>query len=158
MKKESNKKKMRFFADVTEKELPFIQIPIDDTKGFTMLIDTGSNNNVMFGYAYEQLKDRMNETDGTCLMYGIDGNPFTVINVEGTFSICGKENNMSFLLRTDDEAGKLLSQDMGFPVAGIIGTKFMAEHGWMLDFAHQEILIPDMDVSEEEFRTTNKLN
>jgi hypothetical protein len=31
---------------------------------------------------------------------------------------------------------------MGFPIVGIIGTLFMAEHDWVLDFGKQEVLIP----------------
>ena len=46
----------------------------------------------------------------------------------------------SDLVREDDDAGVMLSQEMGFPVCGIIGTLFMAEHGWMLDFANQEVV------------------
>ena len=32
----------------------------------------------------------------------------------------------------------------------------MAEHDWVLDFGKQEVLIPDTDVSVEEFRKLNK--
>ena len=65
--------------------------------GMIMLVDTGSNDNIMFGYAY-----------------------------------------------------KGLSEEMGFPVCGNIGTHFMAEHDWMFDFANQEVIIPDTDVSLEK--------
>ncbi len=37
-------------------------------------------------------------------------------------------------------------------IIGMIGTQFMAEHDWVLDFGKQEVLIPDSDVSLEELR------
>jgi predicted nucleic acid-binding protein len=57
---------------------------------------------------------------------------------------------MSFLVRNDDDAGKLLSEEMGFPIVGIIGTLFMAEYDWVLDFGKQEVQIPDTDVKKTE--------
>ena len=53
---------------------------------------------------------------------------------------------MKFLVRGDD-AGIALSKAMGFSVIGMIGTYFMVEHGWVIDFANQEILIPDSNDS-----------
>ena len=58
----------------------------------------------------------------------------------GSALLGGNRHEMSFLVREDDDAGIILSQEMGFPVCGIIGTLFMAEHGWMLDFANLEVV------------------
>ena len=44
-----------------------------------------------------------------------------------------------------------LSEEIGFTVLGMIGSLFLAEQGWMLDSAHQEIIIPDSDVSMKVF-------
>jgi hypothetical protein len=49
---------------------------------------------------------------------------------------------MTFLVRDDDDAGLMLSEAMGFNIIGIIGTLFMAENDWVLDFGRQEVLIP----------------
>ena len=59
---------------------------------------------------------------------------------------------MTFLVRDDDDAGIELSKEMGFTIIGLIGSLFMAEHGWMIDFANQEVIIPDSDVSAIELR------
>lgn len=156
MKKDNDMKTMRFYTDATKAGLPFVQMQVDESKGIIMLIDTGSNNNIIFGYAYEQLKDRLKDAEEKSYLYGIDGNKSALNIVKGQFSICGKESEMFFLLREDDEAGNMLSQEMGFPIAGIIGTNFMIEHGWKIDFARQEIIIPDADVSVEDFQKAKK--
>ena len=49
--------KIKFYKDVTKVELPFILIQEGTFKGVVMLIDTGSNNNIVWGYAFEQLKE-----------------------------------------------------------------------------------------------------
>ena len=53
MKTENKTRKMSFYADAAKMGLPFIQIPLDETMGMIMLVDTGSNDNIMFGYAYK---------------------------------------------------------------------------------------------------------
>ena len=152
-----NMKKIRYYADVTRTGLPFIQIPMDESKGIIMMIDTGANSNVMFSYAYAQLKDVLKEEDEKSSLYGLDGKPNLVNFSSGEFSICGKTYNIRFLIQRDDEAGLRLSEDMGFPVCGMIGSIFLAEHGWMLDYVHQEILIPDVEVSVENIREKSTL-
>lgn len=149
-------RKMKFYADATKAGLPFIQIPMDDSKGIIMLIDTGSNDNIMFGYAYRELKGMMKEEETKSYLYGIDGKQTLMNHASGVFSICGMKYNMKFLIREDHEAGLKLSEEMGFPVCGIIGTLFMVEHGWMLDFARQEVVISDADVSLEELRSQGR--
>lgn len=148
MKKENENRsgKICFFADATMTGLPFVRVAEGCFEGLVFLIDTGSNDNIIFGFACKELKDMLVAVEATSCMYGIDGKKIDVSHTKGKFSFCGQEHEMEFLVREDDDAAKHLSEDMGFPVAGIIGTKFMVEHGWMIDFAHQEIVIPNIDV------------
>lgn len=135
--------KIKFYADVSKVGLPFIEIKDEgEDAGSIWLVDTGSNDNVLFGYIYRQVKDKMIPVEGDYGLYGIDGKKTEMIKVKTTLTICGKDCDISFLVREDDEAAKRLSEDMGFPVFGIIGTNFMAEHNWVVDFAKQEIRIP----------------
>lgn len=134
---------IRFFADALKVGLPFIEIKDEgENDGPIWLVDTGSNDNILFGYIYRQVKDKMILVEGEYGLYGIDGKKTEMIKVKTTLTICGKDCDISFLVREDDEAAKRLSEDMGFPVFGIIGTNFMAEHNWVVDFAKQEIRIP----------------
>ena len=154
VKKENDKrnKSIRFFADATIIGLPFIRVAEGDFEGLVFLIDTGSNDNIMFGYAHKALKNLFVAVEGISSLYGIDGKKTDVSHTRGMFSFCGKEYDIRFLVREDDTAFIQLSNDVGFPVSGIIGTKFMVEHGWVLDFAHQEIVIPNTDVSVEDLQ------
>lgn len=149
-------KRIRFFVDATEIGVPFIRISEGDFKGVVMLIDTGSNDNLMFGYAYHQLEDYMKMTEMESNLYGLDGKSTVSKCVSGTLSFCGKEYGMTFVVSENNDAIVKLSQEVGFPISGMIGTKFMAEHGWMIDFGKQEIVIPAFDISAEEFAAIPK--
>lgn len=148
--KKQEKGKINFYADASQLGMPFILITEGEFAGLVFLIDTGSNDNIIFGYTHKELKDKLVDIEGTSSLYGIDGKEIIASHTSGKFSFCGKEHEMVFLVREDDEAAMLLSKDMGFPITGIIGTKFMVEHGWMIDFTHQEIVIPNTDVSLQD--------
>ena len=148
--------KIKFCMDATKAGLPFICINKEGFQNAVMLIDTGSTNNVLFGYVYQQVKHQLKEVEGEYTVTGIDGKPQKVANVMGYMPFCGKKYEMSFLVRDEDDAGKALSEEFGFNVIGIIGTVFMAEHDWVLDFGKQEVLIPDTDVSVDELRKLSK--
>ena len=150
--KKQEKGKINFYADATQMGMPFILITEGEFAGLVFLIDTGSNDNIMFGYVHKELKDMFMAEEGTSTLYGIDGKKTDVSHTRGKLSFGGKEHDMRFLVREDDTAFLQLTNDVGFPVAGIIGTRFMVEHGWVLDFAHQEIVIPNTDVSVEDLQ------
>ena len=133
--------KIRFYADVTEIQMPVIRIEEGLFKGMILVVDTGSNNNILFGYVYNQIKDKLQPVEGIQELYGIDGK-VTLMNIaKGIVSFGGIEYEMHFLIREDDEAAMALSRDLGFPICGIIGTNFMAEHDWIIDYGKQEITI-----------------
>lgn len=144
--------KIKFYADAAKVGMPFISVNEGGFQNAVFMIDTGSTENVLFGYVYEQAKDQLKEAEGRYTITGIDGKPKEVKPVIGYVPFCGKEYEMKFLVRDDDDAGIALSQAMGFSVIGLIGTLFMVEHGWVIDFANQEVIIPDTDVSVEELR------
>jgi len=143
-------RRIRFYADATKTGLPFIQIKEGDFKGIVMLIDTGANDNLMFGYAFHHLSDYMKLTDMKSNSFGIEGQSFSLNFATGTMCFFGKEYRMMFLVQENSDVAMEMSKEMGFPIAGIIGTKFMAEHGWIIDFGKQEIIIPASDVTPED--------
>lgn len=143
--------RIRFFADAVENGMPFIRISEGKLKDIIMMIDTGAANNVLFGSAHNELKDFFHPIEGSSSLFGIDGKEVDVNLVEGELKFCGKTYAMSFLVKEDGEAFEKLSEKLGFPVSGIIGTGFMAEHNWVIDFGKQEIIIPKGDVSIRGF-------
>lgn len=143
MKKENDMKRIKFYVDATKVGMPFVCANEGGFQDAVFLIDTGSTNNVLFRNIYEQAKDQLEEVEGEYTITGIDGIPKEVKAVKGYVPFCSKEYEMIFLVRDDDDAGIALSQAMGFTVIGMIGTLFLAEHGWVLDFANQEVIIPE---------------
>lgn len=141
--------KINFYADTTKVGMPFIKIKEGDLEGSIFLLDTGSNNSLMFGYAYEQVKQRMHKIDCCTTHWGIEGKPMQVSSVGGKLTFDGQDYDMSFLLLEDDIAGKMLSEELGFTIAGIIGTAFMSEHDWVIDFSKQEVQVRNSNVSVE---------
>ena len=146
-----DKRHLRFYRNTEDTGLPFIRISEGLFRGVVFLIDTGSNDNVMFGYAYEQVQQLMSSHKETRQLYGLEGKANEVGMASCTLRFCGQDYDTSFLINEDGLAGKQLSQEMGFPIAGIIGTRFMAEHDWRIDFARQEVVIPRRDVSAKTF-------
>lgn len=144
--------KIKFYKDVMEVGLPFICINEGGFENVAMLIDTGSTNNILFGYVYEQAKEQLQEVESNYAITGIDGQPRKATAAVGNMPFCGKKYEMMFLVQEENDPGQTLSKEMGFSVIGMIGTQFMAEHDWVLDFGKQEVLIPDTDVSVEEIK------
>lgn len=54
-------------------------------------------------------------------------NHSTINNIARIF--CVTECNIMFTVQENDDCAILLSKEMGFPVFGILGTNFKAEHG-----------------------------
>lgn len=143
-------KKIDFYADATKVGMPFVCVNEGGFKNAVFMIDTGSTNNVLFRYIYEQAKDQLKEAEGKYTITGIDGKPKEVISVIGYVPFCGKEYEMTFLVRDDDDAGIALSEEVGFTVVGLIGTLFLAEHGWVIDYAKQAVFIPETDINVDD--------
>lgn len=154
--KERKTGRIPFFGDASEIGMPYIRISEGQLKGVIMMIDTGSNSNVLFGAAYNQLRDNFELVEGDASLFGMDGQPAEAETVSGTVSFCGKQHKMTFLVRKESDAFESLFQNIGIPISGIIGTNFMVEHNWIIDFGKQEIVIPKGDVCLSELQTMRK--
>jgi|GEM_PF-628729 len=145
---------LRFYADVTKTCMPLIQITEGAFRGMVLLIDSGSTSNVIFGQAYSEMRDKFRKIEATDSMMGLEGNPIEVDIVKTKVSICGRDYPMNFLVSSHNNTAQKLREDWGFPIAGLIGTKFMSEHDWTLDFGKQEIILPKVDLADlEKIRT-----
>lgn len=154
--KEKETGRIPFFGNAVEIGMPYIRISEGKLKGVTMLIDTGSNSNILFGTAYNQLRDNFEPVEVDASIFGLDGQPIEADAVSGTVSFCGRQHKMTFLVRKDSDAFESLYQNIGLPISGIIGTNFMVEHNWIIDFGKQEIVIPKGDISLSELQTMSK--
>lgn len=151
--KERETGRIPFFGDASEMGMPYIRISEGQLKGIIMMVDTGSNSNILFGAAYNQLKDEFETVEGDASIFGMDGKPVEADTVSGTMSFCGKPHKLTFLVRKENDAFESLYQNIGLPISGIIGTNFMVEHNWIIDFGKQEIVIPKEDFSLSDLQT-----
>lgn len=132
---------VNFCVDAKQLNMPFILVGISAQRSIVMLVDTGSENNQIFRYLYQEVPELFTKTDQKALIQGSVGSEETCI-VNGNLYISGKEYLTDFLIM-NSEAGYSLSEMKGLPVGGLIGTKFMLEHGWIIDYSKQRILIPE---------------
>ena len=110
---------IKFYADATRVGMPFVCVNDGGFHNAIFMLDTGSTGNILFGYVYEQAKEQLKEAEGDYTVTGIDGQPQKVLRVIGNVPFCGKSYEMSFLVRNDDDAGRLLFEEMRFPIVGI---------------------------------------
>lgn len=133
---------IKFYIDVEQTNLPFIKVGIDETRSVIMLIDTGSQDCVLFNYLFQEAKELFIQTENSTVMHGIGGST-KVPYVVGKLHIAGREFLSQFSV-AGSEVGQSLGEAVGFPVGGLIGTKFMLEYGWVIDYGKQAILIPEV--------------
>ena len=153
---ETNWRRIGFFINVMKYYMPLVRVENGDFEGVVFLIDSGACENVIFGYAFHQLEEFFKPSDARCEISGIEGNPVTLNCVFGTLSFSGKDYATRFVVSENSEAILRMSQEVGFAISGILGTKFMAEHGWMIDIGKQEIVIPPYDVSSSDYEAAIK--
>jgi len=134
---------IKFNADIKSVGLPFIVVDDGPLEGLCLLVDTGSNNNVMFNIVYEYLKEvaqgGVKELEEKSTIYGLDGQKSVAPMLSAKLNFGGEEFKTEFLVSNNDETILQLSKDVGFDVHGIIGTNFMREHNWIIDLVHQQI-------------------
>lgn len=138
-----------FYAVDNLYRLLFILITEGDYAGVVLLVDTGSSENIMFRYTYNQIKEDLKPLGGTSSLLDMDGKYTEANYTEWGLTLCGNLYKMRFLVKEADTVSDMFVTDLGFPVAGVIGSRFMAEHSWMIDYAHQEIVIQDTEESGE---------
>lgn len=133
---------IKFYIDVEQTGLPFIKVGIDDTRSVIMLIDSGSQDCAVFEYLYQEAKELFIHTTDTTITHGIGGSTETS-NVIGKLHLAGREFPAYFFIASS-EVGQSLRETVGAPVGGLIGTRFMLEYGWIIDYNKQAILIPEV--------------
>lgn len=141
---------LRFYSDSSKVGMPLIQITEGDFKGMVLLVDSGSSGNVIFEKAYREMQDNFSKKDESNRLMGLEGNPVEVETVYTKVCIQGRNYPMRFLVSNNNHTVELLKKNLGVSVAGIIGTLFMSEHDWTLDFGKQEVIFPIADIVDPE--------
>ena len=108
-------------------------------KNLCFLIDTGSNNNILFSYVYEHLKDEFKMLDSTCRTMGIEGHYKETPVIEATFNFEGTDYTSTFSVLDATEAIAQVQEETGVQIHGVLGTQFFIENKWIIDLDRLEI-------------------
>ena len=98
------------------------------------LIDTGSTHNTLFGFVYEHFKDRFKVQEERCNIIGIDGVQHEAPTIEATFNFEGMNYTSYFAVLNASEAVMQVQEETGVQIHGVLGTLFLVENKWIVDF------------------------
>ena len=122
---------------------PFIILSCEG-HDFYFLIDTGSTENHLISYGYEYLKQFFpnhlaeGPKDTSYSTAGLGGE-FECIACEFSFDLCGERQKDLFTILPSSAVFVQISKLLDNPVCGILGNKFLAEHGIVIDYGSQMI-------------------
>ena len=122
---------------LTKANLPLIPVTVQD-KNLCLLLDTGSNINMIDTAVYEYFKDIAEQT-GEFNHIGIEGNSEQAITVKLPFTFENHTFNPVFSVVNLENAFSKIHEESGIPVHGLLGNKFFIEHGWVIDFDKLEL-------------------
>ena len=107
----------------------------------TFVIDTGSTENIVFDYVYNQLNNAFNPIDGSTKVFGIDGNYVENPHAEAVLLLGDKSILTQFNVVNADQTVINLQNDYGFQLHGILGIPFLVENHCVIDFSNFTITI-----------------
>lgn len=103
-------------------------------KNICFLIDTGSTHNSLFDFVYEHFKDEFKLLDSTCRTIGIEWHYKETPVIEATFNFEGSDYTSTFSVLNATEAIAQVQEETGIQIHGVLGTQFLLENGWKIDF------------------------
>lgn len=122
--------------------IQFVGMPIIVTSSkphLNFLVDTGANFNSVFSFVYEGLPDYFTPLDTEKSMYGIEGNVVNNIQVKATIEFENTKAETIFSVLEADEVVQRLQAENGFQLHGILGSEFLKNNRWIIDFDKLEI-------------------
>lgn len=112
--------------------LPIIPVKIED-KYLCFIIDTGSTCSLIDSNVVEYFKDIVTPVDDYYIS-GIDGIKQKVDVVILPFSFEERLYKLKFCVKPLFEAFKDIEVESGIQVHGLLGTDFLLENKWIVDF------------------------
>ena len=103
-------------------------------KNLCFLIDTGATHNVLFTYVFEHFKNEFRVLDEHQSTMGIEGNYKECPTIEATFNFDGKDYSSVFAVLDASDAVKQVQKETGIQIHGVLGTAFLLENNWIIDF------------------------
>lgn len=131
-------KTIKFAADIKKTEFPFVTVTDGAFSGLSFMLDTGSNNNVLFDEGYRRVKDHLKMTGMWTDLGGLGGTRRVPV-AEGHIVFAGQDHRVHFVLGGKCDIATAMQRQTGLVFAGIMGTKFMIANRWTIDLTAQEV-------------------
>lgn len=109
-------------------------------KNLCFFIDTGATHNVLFSYVYEHFKDKFKTLDEKQNIMGIEGHYEETSIIEATFNFEGIDYTSTFSVFDATDAVQQIQEETGVQIHGVLGTQFLLENGWNIDFDKLKII------------------
>ena len=124
---------------IKQTKLPIIIVEIED-KHLCFILDTGSTCCLIDSNVVEYFKDIVEPIGDYCIS-GIDGTKHNVDVVILPFNFEGYTYKPKFCVQQLSDAFKEIEEDSGIQVHGLLGTDFLLENKWIIDFKELNIHI-----------------
>ena len=117
---------------ICKTKLPIILVEIED-KYLCFILDTGSTCSLIDSSVVEYFKDIVEPVGDYCIS-GIEGSKHKVDIVTLPFNFEGQIYKPKFCVRPLLDAFKSIEEENGIQVHGLLGTDFLLENQWIVDF------------------------
>ena len=124
---------------IKQTKLPIIIVEIED-KHLCFILDAGSTCCLIDSNVVEYFKDIVEPIGDYCIS-GIDGTKHNVDVVILPFNFEGYTYKPKFCVQQLSDAFKEIEEDSGIQVHGLLGTDFLLENKWIIDFKELNIHI-----------------
>ena len=117
--------------------LPLIAVKVAN-KNLCFILDTGSTCRLIDSNVVEYFKDIVEPIGDYCIS-GIDGTKHKVDVVILPVNFEGYTYETKFCVQPLSDAFKEIEEDSGIQVHGLLGTDFLIENKWIIDFKELNI-------------------
>ena len=117
---------------ICKTKLPIILVEIED-KYLCFILDTGSTCSLIDSSVVEYFKDIVEPVGDYCIS-GIEGTKHKVDMITLPFNFEGQVYKLRFCVRPLLDAFKSIEDESGIQVHGLLGTDFLLENQWIVDF------------------------
>ena len=118
-------------------KLPIIMVKVED-KYLCFILDTGSTCCLIDSNVVQYFKNIVEPIGDYCIS-GIDGTKHKVDVVILPFNFEGYTYKPKFCVQQLSDAFKEIAEDSGIQVHGLLGTDFLIENKWIIDFKELNI-------------------
>lgn len=124
---------------LNQTKLPIIVVEIED-KYLCFILDTGSTCSLIDSNVVEYFKDIVEPIGDYCIS-GIDGTKHKVDVVILPFNFEGYTYKPKFCVQPLADAFKSIEIESGVQIHGLLGTDFLIENKWIINFKELNIYI-----------------